>query len=139
MLHEALKRMPHAGRMRLIGEILAADDARIEALATDHSSISYPLRIGGVLYPAVLIELGAQAAAAHSSIHGVRAAHVGLVVAVSHVEIARDEVTGNSPLQVRADMLQMVGDAARYWFQVADGAGPLVRGEVLLQMQKRRD
>ena len=134
MLTEALDRMPHRGRMRLIDTILSADKRSIVCRATDHRPDDYPLRIDGVLIPAMLIEIGAQAAAAHTSIHGIGAAHTGLVVALSNVEIRRDTVSDDAPLDARAEVRQVIGDSARYRFEVSDAEGLLVTGEVLLQM-----
>ncbi|MEL7088565.1 MAG: phosphotransferase, partial [Planctomycetota bacterium] len=73
--------MPHKGPMQLIGAITHMDDNTIHAEPTDHTAPDFPLRIDGKLYTSALVELGAQAAAAHASIHGVGGAHAGLVLA----------------------------------------------------------
>lgn len=137
MLHEALKRMPHAGPMRLIEEIVSADAGEILCIARDHRADSYPLRLDGALYGCTLVELGAQAAAAHTSLFGVGGAHTGLVLAFSNVEVFRDRIAGDGPLTVRAEQLQSLEDAARYRFEVMDRAGTVVAGDILLSLQRR--
>ena len=134
MLAEALERMPHAGAMRLIAAIEDADEARIRCRATDHAAAAYPLRLDGVLYAAALVELGAQAAAAHASLHAMRAGHAGLVLALGNLEMHRDRVDDPEPLRMTAERLHQLDGAAAYRFSVTQGAAPLVAGEILLSM-----
>ena len=70
-LEAALARMPQKGAMQLLERILDLDKTTIRCLARDHRAADYPLRIEGRLMGASLVELGAQAAAAHASLHGV--------------------------------------------------------------------
>lgn len=137
MLREALARMPHSGPMRLIEEIVSADGREILCIARDHRAQSYPLRLDGELHACVLVELGAQAAAAHTSLSGIGGAHTGLVLAFSNVEVFRDRVAGDQPLTVRAGRRQSLEDAATYRFEVIDRAGTVVAGDVLLSLQRR--
>ncbi len=139
MLHKALKRMPHAGPMRLIERIVSADDREILCIARDHRVASYPLRLDGELHACILVELGAQAAAAHTSLFGVGGAHTGLVLALGNVEVFRDRVTDDGLLTIRCERRQSLEDAASYRFEVIDGAGILVAGDVLLNMQRRTE
>ncbi len=139
MLHEALKRMPHSGPMRLIEEIVSADAIEILCIARDHRAQSYPLRLDGELHACVLVELGAQAAAAHTSLSGIGGAHTGLVLAFSNVEVFRDRVAGDQKLTVRAGQRQSLENAARYRFEVMDRAGTVIAGDVLLSLQRRTE
>lgn len=134
MLAEALQRMPHAGAMRLIAAVEAADATRIDCRATDHAAPDYPLRLDGVLYSAALVELGAQAAAAHASIFGVGAAHTGLVLAIGDLDLHRDCVDDPHPLRMTAERLDRIGSAVAYRFDVTQAGAPLVTGELLLSM-----
>jgi predicted hotdog family 3-hydroxylacyl-ACP dehydratase len=136
MLSRALERMPHAGQMRLIDEILSADAGEILCVARDHSGASYPLRLEGVLYGCALVELGAQAAAAHTSLFGIAGAHTGLVLSLSNVVVSVDRVTDDAPLRISAVQQQSLDDAARYHFEVQGGTGVLVSGDVLLSLQR---
>jgi predicted hotdog family 3-hydroxylacyl-ACP dehydratase len=134
MLPDALERMPHAGAMRLIAAIEAADATHIRCRAADHVASDYPLRLDGVLFAAALVELGAQAAAAHASVFGLDAAHTGLVLAISDLALLRDRVEHPEPLLASAERLHQLGGAAAYRFAVSQGGAPLVTGEVLLSM-----
>ena len=137
MLAEALARMPHAGAMRLIEAIEAADGTRIHARATDHAAPDYPLRLGGVLYAAALVELGAQAAAAHASLFGMGAAHAGLVLAIGDLALHRDRVDDPTPLGITAERLDQLDSAAAYRFAVIQAAAPVIGGEILLSIVRR--
>ncbi len=146
MLREALERMPHAGRMQLIGEILSADEREIRCLARDHRGPSYPLRLGGRLFCCALVELGAQAAAAHTSLFGIAAAHTGFVLSLSGVVIGPDLAPSDAPpseappsdapLAIRAEHLDSLDARALYRFEVTGGEARLVAGDVLLGMQR---
>ncbi len=134
MLAEALSRMPHAGAMRLIAAIESADATRIECRASDHAAPDYPLRLNGVLYAAALVELGAQAAAAHASVFGMGAAHAGLVLAIGDLALHRDRSSDPRPLCMTAERLDRIDSAAAYRFGVSQAGAPIVNGELLLSM-----
>jgi predicted hotdog family 3-hydroxylacyl-ACP dehydratase len=136
MLADALARMPHAGAMRLIAAIEHADATGIRALATDHSAAGHPLRLDGVLHAAALVELGAQAAAAHASLFGMDAAHTGLVLAIGDLALHRDRVEDAEPLRMTAERVHQLDTAAAYRFSVTQGAAMLVTGEILLSMAR---
>lgn len=136
MLREALERMPHSGRMQLIGEILCADEREIRCLAGDHRDPTYPLRLGGRLYSCTLVELGAQAAAAHTSLFGIGAAHTGLVLSLTGVVIGPDLVRSDERLAIRAELLESLDARALYRFEISDGNDRLVAGDVILGMQR---
>jgi predicted hotdog family 3-hydroxylacyl-ACP dehydratase len=134
MLAEALARMPHRGAMRLIAAVEAADAAGIRCRATDHAPPEHPLRLDGVLYATALVELGAQAAAAHASLFGMRAAHSGLVLALGDLELRCARIEDPAPLHMRAERVDQIEGAAAYRFAVSQNGAPLVTGEILLSM-----
>ena len=134
MLAEALARMPHAGAMRLIAEIESADGTRIRCRATDHAPPDHPLRLNGVLYAAALVELGAQAAAAHASVFALGTAHAGLVMALSDVDLCCALINDPEPLRMSAEQLDQIAGAAAYRFAVSQHDAALVTGEILLSM-----
>jgi predicted hotdog family 3-hydroxylacyl-ACP dehydratase len=136
MLAEAQARMPHSGAMQLIAVIESADASSIRCCATDHSAADYPLRLDGVLYAAALVELGAQAAAAHASLFGMDAAHTGLVLAIGDLALHRDRIEAAAPLSMAAERVHRLDTAATYRFSVTQGATALVTGEVLLSMAR---
>lgn len=135
MLADALERMPHAAPMRLIERIDFLDDGHIRCFAGNHASPDYPLRLGGVLYVAALIELGAQAAAAHASLFGMGAAHTGLVLTLGDVTLHDSEVRSADQLAIQAERLHGAENAASYRFAVSQSGADLVTGETLLSMR----
>jgi len=137
MDEDALSRMPHSGPMRLIASVIASDSQRVRCLATDHRAPSFPLRLGGVLHGAAMIEIGAQAAAVHASLHALDAAHTGLVLALGDVVIARDVVESAGRVEAMAERIAGDDAGARYRFEVVDGDGVIVSGELLLSMRRR--
>jgi predicted hotdog family 3-hydroxylacyl-ACP dehydratase len=134
VLAEALARMPHAGAMRLVAAIEAADASSIRCRATDHASPDHPLRLDGVLYAAALVELGAQAAAAHASLFGMGTAHAGLVLAIGDLVLHRDRIEDKEQLSMTAERRHQLDTAAEYRFVVSQGSAPVVAGEILLSM-----
>lgn len=135
MLEEARARMPHKGPMQLIRAITHMEEDTIQAEPTDHTALDFPLRLDGRLYTSALVELGAQAAAAHASIHGVGGAHAGLVLAVSNVTLHTHEAP-DTPLKVQASKVAGMDQSARYTFQVTTQGNPLAEGELLLSMRE---
>jgi len=136
-VHEAaFERMPHRGRMRLIEEILSVDAGRIACRARDHRAEDYPLRLGGRLMTVALVELGAQAAAAHASLHAAGSAHTGLLLALNNLAIHQPEcgnVTG--PFGIEAELVEALGAAARYRFRVEGDGETLLEGEATLRIE----
>lgn len=123
--------------MQLIEVIEQLETDTIRCLSVGHTSAAYPLRINGVLYTAALLELGAQAAAAHASIHGMGGAHAGLVLAANNVKTSCTRVNAER-LMIEADLLESMDGAARYRFTVSD-ASPLIEGVLLLTMRDREE
>lgn len=134
-LDAALERMPHEGSMLLIEQVLEADPNHILCRAKDHRGPDYPLRINGRLLTVSLVELGAQAAAAHASLYGLGGAHAGLLLALHAVEFGSDEVAVETPLIAEAIQIAFLDGGARYRFRVADGGSDLIAGEAMLTMR----
>ena len=135
MLAEAFDRMPHAGAMRLLGQIDHADAHTIRATAKDHAGADYPLRVDGVLFTAALTELGAQTAAAHVSLFATERQHTGLVLALRKVTLAAPLVTSPGRLIVSATQETSLESAAEYVFEVMQDGDRLISGRVLLSIQ----
>ncbi|MCL5776420.1 hypothetical protein M1105_05385 [Limibaculum sp. FT325] len=90
-----------------------------------------------MLHGAAMIEIGAQAAAVHASLHALDAAHTGLVLALGDVVIARDVVESAGRVEAMAERIAGDDAGARYRFEVVDGDGVIVSGELLLSMRRR--
>ncbi|GMG84998.1 hypothetical protein LNKW23_42140 [Paralimibaculum aggregatum] len=137
-LDAALSRMPHRGPMLLIARVLEADPERILAEATDHRAPDHPLRRRGRLMTAALAEIGAQAAAAHASLHGIGGAHIGMLLALRDLAIGVPEADAiAAPLRAEARRIAVDGIGARYRFTLEPpGGGPAVlAGEALLSIR----
>ena len=135
-LEDGLTRAPHKGAMLLIARILRANEESIFCEAKDHSEPTYPLRVQGRLMGVSLVELGAQAAAAHVSLYAVGGAHTGLLLALHNVEVREHEVMSATRLHVSATKLATNDDGARFSFSVARELTELVRGEAMLTMRR---
>lgn len=131
----ARSRMPHTGKMQLIEEIGEITGQTIRCRSTGHVNAGYPLRVKGLLYTAALIELGAQAAAAHASIQAMGGAHSGLVLSISDVLILAPRVE-DAELETVAVLTETMDGAAQYTFAVS-GASKLIEGSLLLSMHMR--
>ncbi|MDA1189914.1 MAG: hypothetical protein O2854_09620, partial [Chloroflexi bacterium] len=105
--------------------------------ATDHTEPTYPLRIGGRLHAISLIELGAQASAAHASLYGFAGHHhAGLLIALNNVEIRRhNSELFDTPLTVRAKRLHFDSGSARYCFAVCSNIDEFLSGEAMFMMK----
>ena len=132
----AIDRMPQKGDMCLIDEVLDANETSITCRAKDHSTAAYPLRIDGQLMKASLVELGAQAAAAHASLFGIGDHHAGMLLALHNVEVSQgDADLAESPLNATAERLHFDDTGARYRFAVNTETEEILSGEAMLMMQ----
>lgn len=133
---DAIDRMPQKGVMCLIQEVLSADEMSIRCRAKDHRTVDYPLRIAGQLMTASLVELGAQAAAAHASLYGIGTHHAGMLLALQNVEIREpDDPLADDVLEASAERLHFDDAAARYRFVVHCRSSEVLSGEAMLMMQ----
>jgi predicted hotdog family 3-hydroxylacyl-ACP dehydratase len=135
-LEAALARMPQKGAMQLLERILDLDKTTIRCLARDHRAADYPLRIEGRLMGASLVELGAQAAAAHASLHGVGGDHAGLLLSLYNVRIdLADADLAVGCFVIAAEQVFFDDGMARYRFSIRDEAQERLCGEAMLKMQ----
>lgn len=133
---DAIDRMPQKGKMLLIQDVLRVDENAIACRASDHRGSDYPLRLNGRLFSASLVELGAQAAAAHASLFGVGGHHAGLLLSLRDVTISEDDVDRlDGALDANAERIHFDEGGARYRFDVSSGSHEILRGEALLMMQ----
>ncbi|MEM7505726.1 MAG: hydroxymyristoyl-ACP dehydratase [Pseudomonadota bacterium] len=133
---DALARMPHKGTMLLIERVERMEAGRISCLARDHCTPDYPLRVGSRLMSVALVELGAQAAAAHASVHGIAGAHTGLLLSLRGVEVLLAEADGiAAPLAIEAGRIETTEAGAHYRFTIEGEGRKMLKGEAMLSMQ----
>ena len=131
---EISERIPHAGRMVLLDEVVEWDDEHIVCRSGTHQDRGNPLYLAGQLSSVCAIEYAAQAMAVHGSLlaHRDDAAsrpRAGFLASVRNVrmEVVRlDDVHGALTIEAMRDS----GDDARvlYNFEVRSGERVLVSG-----------
>ena len=135
-IQRALDMMPQKGAMRLLERVIDIDETMIMCRARDHRQPSYPLRIDGRLMGISFVELGAQAAAAHASLHGIGGHHTGLLLALHDVEVnLEDGDAAVGRLICHAEQLFFDNGVARYRLSIHDDNSEQLRGEAMLKMQ----
>lgn len=133
---QALSHMPHSGPMRLIQQIVSANETSIQCVAVDHNAADFALRLEGVLYTVTLAELGAQAAAAHASLFTIRQNHTGLLVALQDLEPARQSIDNvPEPLSIVAEQLHADANGSIYRFCINGDDTEVLTGQATLKMK----
>jgi predicted hotdog family 3-hydroxylacyl-ACP dehydratase len=98
--------------------------------------MDYPLRLHGILYTANLVELGAQAAAAHASIGDLKGNHTGLLIGLQNVTLMTSTVSDCSEaLHITARQLHFDGNGALYNFEISSQGQKYIEGRATLKMQ----
>lgn len=137
---QALCQMPHSGPMRLIRRIVSADQTSIHCVAVDHNYAGFPLQLDGVLHTVTLVELGAQAAAAHASLFETRGNHTGLLVALQNIELAQQKFECiPDPLLIFATQLHFDTNGSIYRFRICSREVDLLTGQATLKMKGKQE
>jgi predicted hotdog family 3-hydroxylacyl-ACP dehydratase len=127
-------RIPHAGRMCLLHEVIRWDGDAIECRAVSHHDLTNPLRARDRLAAVHGIEYAAQAMALHGALLGgegapaTRPGYIGAVRALELHTTRLDDIV--DALDIRAERL--AGDASHvlYSFAVRVGERLLVEGRI---------
>lgn len=134
MLDAVYAKLPHAGAMRLLEQVLDWDHTTIHCATASHCSPANPLRHHGALSALHAVEYAAQAAA----VHGVLSAMLDdgpmlLLAAVRDLEldVARLD-TLPSPLRVSAWLEARAGFNASYRFALDSAGAACARGTLTL-------
>lgn len=138
------QRIPHAGRMVLLDEVVEWDDHRIVCRSGTHHDRGNPLFVAGQLSSVCAIEFAAQAMAVHGSLlaggesTADRRPRAGFLASVRNVRmlVARlDDVFGMLTIEATRES----GDEARvlYGFEVRAGDRVLVSGRAAVVLQMR--
>ena len=123
--------------MLLLEDIVSAEEDVIHCRARPHGDPDYPLRIDGILPTLSLVELGAQAAAAHASLFGIGGHHTGLLLALHAVEVG-EEATTDTVVQFDAFATRLHFDegGARYAFEIKADEHLVLKGQAMLRMEE---
>lgn len=130
-----LDRLPHAGSMRLLGEVVELSPERIRALATSHRNPANPLRGPDGLAAVHALEYAAQATALHGAVgeRGPETPPLRLLATVRTASFARDRLDDLAgPLEIEARLLAPIAGGAAYDVTVSCGPLPVMTARLLL-------
>lgn len=136
--HSALcSRIPHAGSMCLLAEVVAWDREGITCLATSHRDPENPLRRDDQLAAVCGAEYAAQAMAVHGALLSGGAAGAGFLAALRGVELHQPRLDNQpSPLTIHASRLGGDGMGFIYSFTLHAGPELLVEGRATVLSQR---
>jgi predicted hotdog family 3-hydroxylacyl-ACP dehydratase len=126
-------RIPHAGSMCLIDEVVSWDEDSIQCRTRSHLGGENPLRRAGRLACVHLIEYAGQAAALHGSLTAAAQAWVrpAVLAAVKDVRLYVDDLGAiGEPLLIHARRILRAGLHTIYRFQVDGGGRCLGSGQM---------
>ncbi|WP_019591147.1 hypothetical protein [Thioalkalivibrio sp. ALE20] len=132
------ERLPHAGAMSLLDEVVAHDADAIHCRARSHRDPDNPLRGTGGLHALAALEYGAQAMAVHGSLGASDGAppRAGYLAAVRDLQIhARRLDTLDAPLEIHARQVMADARSSIYDLAVEAAGEPLLaaRATVILE------
>ncbi|WP_019569687.1 MULTISPECIES: hypothetical protein [unclassified Thioalkalivibrio] len=132
------ERLPHAGAMSLLDEVVAHDADRIHCRARSHRDPDNPLRSEPGLHALAALEYGAQAMAVHGSLGAADAAapRAGYLAAVRDLRIhARRLDTIETALDIHAERVMADARSSIYDLAVEAAGEPLLaaRATVILE------
>jgi predicted hotdog family 3-hydroxylacyl-ACP dehydratase len=134
MLAEIYAKLPHAGDMRLLEQVLHWDEQSIVCATSSHRSSTNPLRRNGQLAAVHGVEYAAQAAAVHGVLSAaLDAGPLLLMGAVRDLELAvsrLDELP--EPLRIQATLEARAGVNAVYRFLLDADQRTCAQGRITL-------
>ncbi len=131
---EIARRIPHAGRMALLDELLDWGDDHVVCRSVSHRSIDHPLRTAHGLLGPIAIEYAAQAMALHGALLAERddpnaAPKPGFLASVRQVQChAANLAQCQGALDIEATRQAGQGDHILYAFRVSHAGQCLVEG-----------
>ncbi|MDZ7789070.1 MAG: phosphotransferase [Xanthomonadales bacterium] len=133
-MNEALtdieSRVPHAGAMVLIDEVVSHDEARITCRAHTGALAEHPLGRKGRLPGTALAEYGAQAMAVHGSLLAASGAapREGRLVALPELELGVSSLQAPAELTIHAERVGGSAVGEVYEFRVLADDAEMARG-----------
>ena len=134
--------IPHQGRMCLLDEVRAWDQASVDCASRTHRAPDHPLRAHGRLGSACLLEYAAQAMAVHGALRfaadtaaaATAIGPVGVLASARSVELlvaALDDIADE--LLIRVERQHSDERGALYEFRISAAATLLAQGRVAVQ------
>jgi predicted hotdog family 3-hydroxylacyl-ACP dehydratase len=131
-----LDRLPHAGRMRLLEDILELTPELVRATASSHRDRSNPLRGPAGLAAVHAVEYAAQTAALHgaaAAADGPRHPPLRFIATVRDARFERDRLDDlGGPLEIEARLLAPAAGGAAYAVRVSCGSISVMTACLLL-------
>lgn len=121
---EIVARIPHAGRMCLLHEVLEWSEASIRCVSRSHRDGDNPLRVGARLPALCGIEYAAQAMAVHGTLSAAvqETPRAGYLASVSDV-VCRAERLDDLAHDLVIEAERLAGDGERVLYRFALSAG----------------
>lgn len=136
---EICRRVPHAGSMCLLDEVLGWDDERISARATNHNDPHHPLRQGDRLPAHCAIEFAAQAMAVHGALMAQdsgRSPRIGFIGSVRDIRLSVDRLDNiTAPLEIEAVKQLADENHSLYELRVSAAGHELMTGRAAVFLQ----
>ncbi|MCW5624961.1 MAG: 3-hydroxylacyl-ACP dehydratase [Burkholderiales bacterium] len=134
--HAIARRIPHAGPMCLLTELLQWDDDRLVCRASTHRAPDHPMAVDGRVGAVCAVEYASQAMALHGALTGASAgAAAGLLTTIRDLRLHRDrldDLVGD--LHITVHRIADAGGAVSYGFEVGTPAGPVASGRALVML-----
>ncbi len=134
------RRVPHAGRMCLLGTVLEAGPETLRCSADSHHAPDHPMRVDGVLGTACGVEYAAQAMALHGALlaeaEGRPRPSRGMLLSVRELALHAprlDQAAG--PLEIAVHGAADNVDHCLYRFELHGGGTPLLSGRAVVMLR----
>jgi predicted hotdog family 3-hydroxylacyl-ACP dehydratase len=127
--------IPHAGRMRLLDEVIRWDESSIRCRSRSHRDGDNPLRAGPRLPALCGIEYAAQAMAVHGRLSAAvrEKPRVGYLASVSDIFCNAERLDDlEHELVIDAERLAGDGDLALYRFALSSGGSEILSGKAVV-------
>lgn len=127
---EIAQRLPHAGSMCLLNEVIQSDETSLIAQAISHRNIDHPLRIDGTISTINGIEYAAQAMAVHGSLLSEQA-QSGYIASVRNINILTPVLPEKEqPLVINVIQLMSNENGFTYQFDISCEQQSLISGKI---------
>jgi predicted hotdog family 3-hydroxylacyl-ACP dehydratase len=133
--HEIELRLPHAGSMNLLHEIINFDQTSLNALAISHLESNNPLRVDGKIATINGVEYAAQAMAVHGSLlserDGINSPVNGYIASVRNIDIQIPSFPEQaSPLKIKVEQLMSNDNGFTYQFYLSCEQQLFISGKI---------
>lgn len=124
------QRLPHAGNMCLLDEVIHSDEHSLTAIAYSHQNIDNPLRLDGHISTINGIEYAAQAMAVHGSLLS-ETPQSGYIASIRNIVIEIPQLPDSTgPLTIKVEQLMSSENGFTYQFYISCEQQALISGKI---------